>query len=306
MWTFTNFKSFFRILNIVLFAASLCNTFTINTIVSRIKYPFLSFTYALQKPTHMSLKLPSTLFTTKSIKETAPCKEASRANLVLSSYPWHGSNSVTFFKYFFYVWFTIEDVTLHTNISCTVRWKKEKNRERQEIKRKENMYKKHSRKFMNQLKTRTGLMYGSITTGDDSPMLFPKPNMNYDSNWNPDQFQQEWDEEMDTYYREQETSRIFRDGQGEFLVAVWWSLPIKNKPDPCARDRLVISLQNSRKKHGPNYTHFMGIFTPVLFPKMNLITKNETVNRDGTTFRRVFWHSFHSEAVSGCLILSLF
>ncbi len=97
--------------------------------------------------------------------------------------------------------------------------KKEKNRERQEIKRKENMYKKHSRKFMNQLKTRTGLMYGSITTGDDSPMLFPKPNMKYDSNWYPDQFQQEWDEEMDTYYREQETSRIFRDGQGEFLDA---------------------------------------------------------------------------------------
>ncbi len=42
----------------------------------------------------------------------------------------------------------------------------------------------------------------------------------YDSNWYPDQFQQEWDEEMDTYYREQETSRIFRDGQSEFLVAV--------------------------------------------------------------------------------------
>ncbi len=36
----------------------------------------------------------------------------------------------------------------------------------------------------------------------------------------PDQFQQEWDEEMDMYYREQETSRIFRDGQSEFLDAV--------------------------------------------------------------------------------------
>jgi hypothetical protein len=46
--------------------------------------------------------------------------------------------------------------------------------------------------------------------------------------------------------------------------------------------------QIAAKKHGPIYTHFMGIFTPVLFPKMNLITKNETVNRDGTTFRRVF------------------
>ncbi len=42
----------------------------------------------------------------------------------------------------------------------------------------------------------------------------------YDSNWYPDQLQQEWDEEMDTYYREQETSRIFRDGQSEFLDAV--------------------------------------------------------------------------------------
>ncbi len=42
----------------------------------------------------------------------------------------------------------------------------------------------------------------------------------YDSNWYPDEFQLEWDEEMDTYAREEETARIFRDGQSELFEAV--------------------------------------------------------------------------------------
>ena len=53
-----------------------------------------------------------------------------------------------------------------------------------------------------------------------------------------------------------------------------------------------ILAQNRRKiaakSHSPIYVHFCALFTPFLFPRMNLITKNETINRDGTTFRRVF------------------
>lgn len=54
----------------------------------------------------------------------------------------------------------------------------------------------------------------SETFGSSYHYLFGEK---YDSNWYPDEFQMEWDAEMDAYIREQETAMIFQDGQVDYL-----------------------------------------------------------------------------------------
>ena len=54
----------------------------------------------------------------------------------------------------------------------------------------------------------------SRTFGTSYSYLFAEK---YDGNWYPDQIQEEWEEEMAEYRREQDTDILFREGQGDNL-----------------------------------------------------------------------------------------